>query len=146
MQDTFKNGRLLAGGGSAPPEKPNEKSRKTCPMCKMESEENAGSSRSAEMENETKKLKEEIVCLQKEVELEKKTNTALDVQLKELKEKISNDATQKELETNYEVIVLNKKLTDFQGQIEKMTKEHDKKLAENKKKTGKNHIYFKKII
>ena len=141
MQDTFKNGRLQAGGGSAPAEKSNEKSRKMCPLCKMDSEENAsGTSRSVavDVETETKKLKEEIVNLQKEVELEKKTNTELDVQLKELKEKISNDATQKDLETNYEVIVLNKKLTEFQAQLEKMTKEHDKKLAENKKKTGKD--------
>lgn len=93
--------------------------------------------RSPELENEVKKMKEEIDKVQKDYELEKRTNSQLEIQIKELKEKLSNEKVQKDLEANVQIITLNRKVTELQTQHENIDKDYKSKLEECKKEQGK---------
>lgn len=96
------------------------------------------------MEDEIKKLSVELKKLQDVSELEKKTNAQLEIQVSELKEKLSGKNIQKELEENIEIQQLNKKIKDLQAQIEELEKGYKKKMDESKMEQEKlNEILSK---
>lgn len=99
-------------------------------MSKSEDKMNPGRS---ELESELKNVKEEMDKVQKDFELEKKTNSQLEIQIKELKEKLSNDRVQKDLETNVQIMQLNRKVGDLEAHCENLDKEYRQKLEDSKK-------------
>lgn len=91
------------------------------------------------MEDEIGKLTEELKRLQQIGELEKKTNAQLEVQVSELKEKLSGKQTQQELEVNVEIAELNRKIKELQTQLDDIGKEYQKKMEESKKEQGERN-------
>ena len=95
------------------------------------------------MEEEINRLSSELKRLQDTGELEKNTNAQLEIQISELKEKLSGKNEQAELEKNVEIAELNKKIKELQVQLDAAEKNYRKKMDESKKEQGKSlRIFF----
>ena len=90
------------------------------------------------MEEEINRLSSELKRLQDTGELEKKTNTQLEIQISELKEKLSGKNVQAELEKNVEIAELNKKIKELQVHLDTAEKNYRKKMDESENEQGKN--------
>lgn len=88
------------------------------------------------MEDQIKKLTDEIEKLREIGELEKQTNAQLEIQVKELKEKLNSRKIQDELERNVEIAEMTKKIKELQGQLNDVEESYRKKLEDCKKEQG----------
>lgn len=88
------------------------------------------------MEDQIKKLTEELEKLQEIGELEKQTNAQLEIQVKELKEKLNSRKIQDELEANVEIAELTKKIKSLQAQLNDAEEAYQKKMEDCKKEQG----------
>lgn len=80
------------------------------------------------MEDQINELKSELQRLQEIDNLEKKTNAQLEVQIAELREKLNCKRVEEELETNFIIAELNKKIEELQKQFDKEEKSYQEKL------------------
>lgn len=90
-----------------------------------------------EMQEEIEQLTDELKKLHEISELEKQTNAQLEIQICELREKLNSKKIQMELETNFEVAELNKRISELQNQLQNMESNYNSKLEESKAEKGK---------
>lgn len=90
----------------------------------------------AEMENEIKKLNDDLKKYQQDGELDKETNAQLEVQVQELKEKLGNQKMQGRLEESVQIETLNRKIKELQHQLNEIEKSYQKKVADSKMEQG----------
>lgn len=88
------------------------------------------------MEDEINRLSSELERIQDIGELEKKTNEQLEIQVTELKEKLSGKNVQTELEKNLEIGELNKKIKELQLLLDEADKSYKKKMEDSKNEQG----------
>lgn len=88
------------------------------------------------MEDEINRLSAELKRIQEIGELEKNTNTQLEIQVAELKEKLSGKNVQTELEKNLEIAELNKKIKELQLQLDAAERSYNKKMENSMKEQG----------
>lgn len=91
-----------------------------------------------DMEDEISKLTDEISKLHEISELEKKTNAQLEIQIGELKEKLSSKKIQKDLEANVEIAELHNKIKELQKALDDVEKNYQKKMEESKREQGRH--------
>lgn len=84
-----------------------------------------------EMEEEIENLHCQLEKLHEVEELERRTNAQLEIQINELKEKLSSNEVQKNLET-IEISELNRKLQDLQTNLNELDENYKKKMDESK--------------
>lgn len=69
-------------------------------------------------------------------ELEKQTNTQLEIQINELKDKLTGKKMQMELESTLEIAELNKKIKELQLELREMEGKYKKSIDENALENG----------
>lgn len=84
------------------------------------------------MEAEIEKLHQQLEKLHEVEELERKTNAQLEIQIKELKEKLAATEVKKELEASVEIFELNKKIQELQTNLNELDENYKKKMNESK--------------
>lgn len=88
------------------------------------------------MEDQIRKLTSELEKLQEIGELEKKTNALLEIQVAELKEKLSSKKIEEELEANVTIAEFNKKIKELQTKLDEVEKIYQKKMDDCNKERG----------
>lgn len=94
------------------------------------------------MEEQVTKLTGDLKKLQEIGEIEKQTNVQLEIQIKELKEKLSGKIVQNELQSNIEIEELNKKIKELQEKLSNVEKVYQEKLEDCKKQQGELNNCF----
>lgn len=94
-----------------------------------------------DMQEEIERLTDELKRLQEIGELEKQTNAQLEIQISELKEKLSGKKVEMELEMGLEIAELNKRIKELQMELRETELKYKKKIDESTAENGKIHTF-----